>query len=513
MAKARKTLQKTTKAGGRTGVVIGNTVPGGEASHDIDEWFDSAHTPSQNSDDDDADGAEDSDDHKWASRSTSRRSPRRKVKTPRGGVAMALPGGGEDDEDDDDEEEQTATKKYAEQLKRKGGPSARPSFTSPSDLSRVSTAPPSPTSREDIEDDDEEAGLAVAAEDESTDDIENPLLTQERDEEPGTVDEEDVAQHSASNRSNEKVDASSHEADFPAGDDHDDENDGDDLGPPALPDDYSADGKGQEDQPTETSEGEDEATRSQDRIGGLESDHDDNDEPFPDDDDNDDKEGSGFNMVHDPETPRTVREERARKEKEDMKMKRSKKKKEKSESESEDVDGNTEDGKATPKATKGKRIKAKKKRGVIFSPKGIPIGNRDYETVPIGALVEGSPEEDGPRRSNRAKVKPLEYWRGEKMEFGAHREEGQLAEAFGNMPVVTGVQKALPTPYRKRKQTAEKSGGKKKSGKPRLSSAKGAADEEEFDSKKLRRMYKYLDGQEAYLHDEVLDEPLDQSKY
>jgi hypothetical protein len=521
MAKSRKIPQPRAKAGGRTGVVIEEQT--GQGSQDIDEWFDAAHTPTQTSrsSNDDDDGAGDSAARRIGGRNTAkgatRKSHRRKVKTPREGVEMELPGGGE--VDDEEGGGRTKAREYLRKLKRKGESGVRTNFTSPSDLSRVSTAPPTPASRDEKKDDDDddevEDALEVAAQEESGDEIEHPLLTQEVEEKGIATQGNDAVQRqvAASSSCDKSENASSPEADFPIGDD---ENDGDDLAPPALDDDYSDHEDLQEDQLTETRRKGDSSEKSNDRITGLESDHDDGDglDNNADYDDNDDdKEGSGFNMVHDPETPETLRAERARKEKENIKLKRNKKKtKQKSESESEGGDENDETSKVTAKTTTGKTQKQKKKRSVIFSPKGIPIANRDYETVPIGALVEGSPEEDGPRRSKRAKVKPLEYWRGEKMEFGAHHEEGELAEVFGNMPVVTGIQKALPTPYRKRKQPENNSGVKKKSIKATSTGSKGPPDNEEFDGRKLRRRYKFLDGQEAYLHDEFHDEPLDQSK-
>ena len=85
------------------------------------------------------------------------------------------------------------------------------------------------------------------------------------------------------------------------------------------------------------------------------------------------------------------------------------------------------------------------------------------------------------------------------MKFGAHNEDGYMGEVFGNMPVVTGIQRALPTPYKKRKQTKNNVGAKKGGDSHTSSGQKGSAQGEEFDSKKLRRKYKFHDGEEAYL--------------
>ena len=95
------------------------------------------------------------------------------------------------------------------------------------------------------------------------------------------------------------------------------------------------------------------------------------------------------------------------------------------------------------------------------------------------------------------------------MEYVAHDEDGELGEAFGNMPIVGAIQKANPTPYKKKKVPPAAGGKKKKKG----SGSKGVVEEEEeFDSRKLRKKWKYLDGQDAYLWDDVNEDTGDQSK-
>merc|ERR1711865_235042 len=308
---------------------------------------------------------------------------------------------------------------------------------------------------------------------------ENIMLTQEEsvDNDNDIVDDagtslvennvDDVAKHQSAtatvkeNTENiEHPPSSPEEDDFPAGGDQDEEqpeNNNDDLGPPVLPDDYS-----KEEEEEEDDDDKDKVEKRQfDSKMMDENNYNDDDKNesidagINDGDDDDDDLGFELNMVHDPKTPQTVREARAKKEKEKLQNEKNegKKTKKKTESESDiDADENIDESQFTPKMKKGtKKQKKRKKRNVIFSPKGIPTGNRDYEMVPIGTLIEGSPDEAGPRRSKRAKVKPLEFWRGEKMEYGAHNEDGYMGEIFGNMPVVTGIQKALPTPYKKRK--------------------------------------------------------------
>ncbi|KAL7513972.1 hypothetical protein ACHAXN_012494 [Cyclotella atomus] len=54
---------------------------------------------------------------------------------------------------------------------------------------------------------------------------------------------------------------------------------------------------------------------------------------------------------------------------------------------------------------------------------------------------------NGPRRSTRNRIAPLEFWRNERQVYGTHRESGMLGEAMGNMPVVIGVQRAAGVTY------------------------------------------------------------------
>jgi len=244
------------------------------------------------------------------------------------------------------------------------------------------------------------------------------------------------------------------EADFPVADNEVD--DDDDLGPPALPPDEDEDG--------------DKKLAAKTSLTDTESDGID-----------DDDEGAGYNMIHDPETPASARKRRALKEKEELKKKKKKKAK-----------------------------KSLKKRAVTFSPKGIPIANRDYNTIPLAELIEESPQDKSVRRSKRARVKPLQFWRNEKAEYGAHEESGVLGEAMGNMPVVKNIVKAQPTPYRKKKQpTANKKRRKAKS----TDSVETVEVDEPFDTSRLRRKYKVVDGEIAHIWDDGADDSADLSTF
>ena len=537
--KRSKMAKNDSAAGGRSGVII-------EKADDdnVDNWFDTARSPQQQRGTASS-SLEQVKPPRTSTARTKKISRKRTVKTPRKKVSMLLPGAVAASEivvdsndvagkDGEGKMVLTATKakKYADKLRsRKGG--GVMDFTSPSDLSRVSTAPLSPDDGEWRKEGSEEMKTPADKEELKSDDVddssetENIMLTQEEsvDNDNDIVDDagtslvennvDDVAKHQSAtatvkeNTENiEHPPSSPEDDDFPAGGDQDEEqpeDNDDDLGPPVLPDDYSK----EEEEDDDDNDKDKVEKRQFDSKMMDENNYNDDDKNESIDaginDDDDDDLGFELNMVHDPETPQTVREARAKKEKEKLQNEKNegKKTKKKTESESDiDADENIDESQFTPKMKKGtKKQKKRKKRNVIFSPKGIPTGNRDYEMVPIGTLIEGSPDEAGPRRSRRAKVKPLEYWRNEKMEYGAHNEDGYMGEVFGNMPVVTGIQKALPTPYKKRKpQVNDRSAVAKK--KRRKNFIDDEDEEEEFDSKKLRKRYSYLDGEEVCFFNE-----------
>ena len=488
MAKTRKAQQAS--AGGRSGVIIGK-----KNENNLDDWFDEARSPDTH-----PKNNEPSVDEGTRRRAATKTSRKTMVKTPKQQMSMNLPGvEAGDDNGDGGEADSTKVKNYAKKLRGKGG--ANTNFASPSDLSRVSTAPRSPHDKGENEREQIQTDVEDKSKEGNDTETENVLLTQEEIEGADSTRENDAID-------TDNLEVASPEDAFPVNGDHDDEEyDGDDLGPPALPGDDSEEedqegGKASEIKAVDDNDsvGSDSGSEKNTSIGARANDY----------EDDDDKEGPGFNMVHDPETPKTVREDRAKKEKEKLRKESKKNKKLESECENDDEDGD-DDSKYAPNVKKSKKQK-KKKRNVVFSPKGIPIANRDYVTEPIGTLIESSPDPHGPRRSKRAKVKPLEFWRGEKLEFGAHNEDGYMGEVFGNMPVVTGIQRALPTPYKKRKQTNNNAGAKKGGRSHAGLSENGNAQHDEFDSKKLRRKYNFHDGEEAYLWDDVTDDTADQSK-
>ncbi|KAL7525699.1 hypothetical protein ACHAXR_002794, partial [Thalassiosira sp. AJA248-18] len=155
---------------------------------------------------------------------------------------------------------------------------------------------------------------------------------------------------------------------------------------------------------------------------------------------------------------------------------------------------------------------------------GIPAGNREYEHVPVSDYKEQYAPGEEPktpggsnlRRSRRARFKPLQFWKNEKLLYEAQNEQGMLGEAMGDMSVVAGVMHALPTPYKevKRKETEN---NHNKKGKKR---GRGGSDEEDsdgdtkrtkspFDDKVLRKKYRIHNGESGSVWSETLESATD----
>jgi centromere protein C len=151
----------------------------------------------------------------------------------------------------------------------------------------------------------------------------------------------------------------------------------------------------------------------------------------------------------------------------------------------------------------------KSQRGPIFSPKGIPIGNRQYRRIPI---VEPSPDDAGDlRRSRRSKHKPLEYWRNERVEYGP-AEDDAFVEEIGDMPLPKAIMRAQDTPYRKRKVTEKskttQNKSKKGQGTTPSTSTDDDGDDVVFDYSKLKKKYKgnLIESETANVWDDGVDE-------
>jgi len=379
----------------------------------------------------------------------------------------------------------------------------RLSHISPSDLSLVSTAPPTPASVA--------AGLKHAGENES------PMVTQPVDEEETEEEEEEPTTTTVTLQHQDHITETTRMSH-----DDNDQDEGDEM-IPQPPQEFE-----QEDDFAVMPNDDDDDDHHHDEGTGFELNNDNSDsqsdvglpseidaeEVSPkklhstlktpgstkksvdtDDDDDDnknDKEDDKANMVHDPETPESVRKERVRREEKHMerKMKARKQNNELSDTE-----------------TPAKRGRKKKKQRVAFqfSPEGYPIAPREYSSVPVSDLKETPPE--GVRRSGRAHHKPLQFWKNERPIYEPHNENGDLGEAMGNMPVVAAYQTALPTPRKKRSVPDSTSGKNDRKGRrhPANDCASAAMDATPFNATKLKRKYHYLDGEEALVYDDATD--------
>lgn len=421
-------------------------------------------------------------------------------------IRFSMPGGDERSEHDDVESSSSAAtpgerhgimSKYLNMKQRD-----RTSL-SPSEISRVSTAPPSM---------DRSAATHLEEEEDEETEEEEEDVEEVRKAAAKSTEEESTVLHRREIGSPDAfpmdVDPGMDD-DFPPADDNDD--DGDDMVPPPPPASPEAD-----DLETEEVELVEESATNVAFPSELDRDLD-------DDDDEDDKEGEAFNMADDPETPASVRKERVREERrkkaEELAERKAeelaeKKRKKKNGSKTRRLVDESMEEEEAPKSVPRKAKKQKQKYTTNpFTPKGIPSGPREFEAVPVSDLKDSPKQgQEHLRRSRRARMTPLEYWRNERIIYGPNYDTQY--ESLANMPVPKEVSKALPTPYKKRKVTHRaapaEAGGKSKKA---VSKEYANADDEPFDSTNLRKKQEYMDSDSevANVWDEVAEESAGQS--
>jgi centromere protein C len=150
-----------------------------------------------------------------------------------------------------------------------------------------------------------------------------------------------------------------------------------------------------------------------------------------------------------------------------------------------------------------------------FSPKGMP-GPRTFTTIPLSDLKEDPPDDTMLRRSKRARLPPLEYWRGEKPVL-AGNDFGEEFDGVKNMPVVVGIVRPDPTPYKKRKVVPMMKQNKKNTTQRRHELDDEDAPtmipaEEPFDASELRKKFHIKKGKTAQLWDEQTEQVNEISK-
>lgn len=350
-------------------------------------------------------------------------------------------------------------------------------------------------------------------------------------------DDVDEASHQSAQEQNESVHHKQQPAspgdDYPMDNDADDDNvnEDEDLVPPPPPDSPERDDDNEDDSDDDDevmADSVQEEEKAKRRVSfPTDNEHstqdaDDNDD-FPNhlDGDDDDKEGPGFDMQDDeeesmqedeepedpaPETPGSVKEQRRREEKRmkklqqkkkdaaSVKSKDSRKSKKKTKKRKKD-DDETESETETPAPKRGPKKKFNR-FATTFSPKGVPLP-RTYTKVPVSDYKNDSPDDKNLRRSRRARTTPLEFWRGEKVEYGPNNF-GDEYDGVKNMSIVVGFAKADPTPYKKRMAPPPK---KIQKGNNDADPAPAAA-EEPFDSTRLRNKLAVNDGKVSNLWDE-----------
>jgi hypothetical protein len=223
------------------------------------------------------------------------------------------------------------------------------------------------------------------------------------------------------------------------------------------------------------------------------------------DNDSQEEEEGDPKLVHDPETPKSVRDERLRKEEKKILKGRKKKPPKMSKGDS----NYTSQDSVTPGSSAMSRKRKKKVKINAPGVKRYPAGPRDYSSIPIYDYVGDDADRKDVRRSKRARTQPLRYWKNERFLYSANKEVGILGEAMGNMPVPTKIVVANETPYKVRKI---KSGnqGKAKGKKVKTDDGNG---EEPFSAKKIKQKYAYLDGEDAFVWNDGREGPVEESEF
>lgn len=330
---------------------------------------------------------------------------------------------------------------------------------SPSELSRVSTAPPSldrSTLEQLDEEDEEEIGRTLQGQ--IGDDDFSPLLKA-------------------------KIGDDIHDLPITQND-----SDGDDMVPPA---------------PDDNSETEDEnpdflslktPSRSPAPVEQSPSDMQMNDPDLDDTDDEDD--GIGFQMSDsNHQTPVSSRESpESSKKGAEQKKKKSKKGKQKAAS----------DESSTGEGYKPVKKPKKKLKNRTFSPKGMQSGPLTYKHIVPVTDPKDEPAE-GLRRSKRMRIAPLAFWKNEGADYVPNDFDDDLVEGLETMPVVKAFRVAEKTPYKKRKAPPPHDQDQEPKSKKSASSKATKSAEAEFDTSKLKKKYKYIDTDTAYVWDDCYE--------
>lgn len=365
----------------------------------------------------------------------------------------------------------------------------RPSPKPSSPASGINSSPPAPAVDDDYDDpeeeeeeevptqvpspsDDEEEEEKKKEAEEEDDDDGPPLPDDQEEEEEEEVDEEEEEDVPMVEQNDTQTEASVVE---------------DDMLPPAPPDTPERD---------DESEIPSQKSRTQDFLDESE--------------DEDDSPAYSMPTTKTPQSAKALRHDKKKRKKLEKAKKSSKKRKKVQVVESSDEEGEEEVQVKPQKKAK----KTKNRFATVFTPKGIPLP-REYETVPVEDLRETDETRHNGvtcRRSKRARCPPLAYWKNEKLQYGPSDDMDANSDV-AKMPVPKAVIKAKSTPYKPRTiRRPVVTASTKNKGKSVTIPAEEARPAE-FDSKRLRKKYNYLDEEETDLWDEHLENSAQMSKY
>jgi len=224
-----------------------------------------------------------------------------------------------------------------------------------------------------------------------------------------------------------------------------------------------------------------------------------------------DDEQSQDEQEEDPDTPESVKAQRKAEKLAAAKLKKAKKKKKAKKMAVDSSDEEMDSDDETP-ARKKKQTKKKKpvnRFATTFASQGIPLPTT-FNPIPVSQLKQPPPTDPKLRRSKRARTTPLEYWRGEKYEYGAFDLTDQEYDGVTNMPVVQKIVKAESPKFKKRKVPAALAKKKTKKGKDGAAAAV-APEDVPFDTSKLK--YNVNGGKTAQLWDERYQDTRGISEY
>lgn len=330
---------------------------------------------------------------------------------------------------------------------------------SPSELSKVSTAPPSldRSTLEHFHEDDEEIGRTL--QEHGGDDDFSPLL---------------------------KAKIGEDIPDLPI---TQDDMDGDDMVPPAPDDNSDTEDENPDFLSPKTLSRS--AAPAEQTAGELRS----TTTPLEDTDDED--EGVGFQLSeNDHQTPELSTKESPESSREVAQQKKKKNKKGKQKS--------APDESSTREGYRPLKKPKKKLKNSTFSPKGMQSGPLTYKHIVPVTDPKDEPVE-GLRRSQRMRIAPLAFWKNEGADYVPNDFDDELVDGLETMPVVKAFRVAEKTPYKKRKAPLPHHEDQNVKSKKSVTSKGSQSAEAEFDSSKLKKKYKYIDNDTAYVWDDCYE--------